>query len=72
MNSNYIKCATCARSEIIDVAGDEGWLMRQRVGKAQGWLIIRCPEHITDYSLRQAGISREQFYRGGGPAENGN
>jgi hypothetical protein len=55
-------CAKCGRVEEIGKAQAEGWLVAQRVGKPEGRLIVRCPEDITDYARRQAGLTQEYYH----------
>ncbi len=57
-----VVCSKCGKVEKFDKARAEGWLVAQRLDKPEGHLIIRCPEHITDYARRQAGL-RQQYYR---------
>lgn len=34
---------------------DEDWLLASVPGSASGEMVIRCPEHITEYAIRKAG-----------------
>jgi hypothetical protein len=54
-------CGKCGKSSEYGKAQKEGWLIAQRTDKPEGYLIIRCPEHITDHARRQAGL-KQQYY----------
>jgi len=58
----YVCCHICGRAVSESAAEYEGWLVEQRRGKQPGHLVIRCPDHITDYALRAAGTTRETWY----------
>lgn len=56
----YIVCSKCGK--IAEVTGPNyppGWLVHQRKGKPAWHLIIRCPEHVTAYALRLAGLPQD-------------
>jgi hypothetical protein len=57
-------CGKCGRPATATEASAQGWLIEQRLGKPEGWLIIRCAEHITNYALRTAGLKQDpKLYR---------
>jgi thiaminase len=63
MTTTRIVCTKCGRSEDLDQALADGWLYATMVAKAnQGYMVIRCPEHITDYARRQAGLRQEYYH----------
>lgn len=62
MNTNIV-CSKCGKVEEIHKARAAGWLIAQRVDKPEGYLVIRCPEHITDYARRQAGLRQEYYHQ---------
>jgi len=55
MNTTYVVCSKCGKTEEYYKAKAGGWLIAQRINKPAGHLIIRCPEHITNYARRQTG-----------------
>ena len=61
MNITNVVCGKCGKVEETDKAA--GWLIAQRVDKPEGYLIIRCPEHITDHARRQAGLRQEYYHQ---------
>jgi hypothetical protein len=46
-------CQKCGRVATWDEAKAEGWLIKQRKGAPCDDYIIRCPDHITRYILKQ-------------------
>jgi hypothetical protein len=54
-------CGKCGKPATATQA--DGWLIAQRVGKPEGWLIIRCAEHITDHARRLAGLKQEYYHQ---------
>jgi hypothetical protein len=58
-----IVCGKCGKPEEYSKAQGGGWLIAQRVDKPEGYLIIRCPEHITDHARRQAGIKQQYYHQ---------
>ena len=54
-----IVCSKCGRSEEYTRALADGWLYAQRVGAPEGYLVIRCPAHISGWARRQAGLPGE-------------
>ena len=56
--TTYHVCGKCGKP----AADTDGWLIAQRVGKSEGWLIIRCPECVTDYARRIAGLTQQWYY----------
>ena len=71
MSTTYYRCATCG--DTTDNMEDESWLIAPRVGHP-GHMVIRCPEHITEYAIRQAGGRMENgqgWVRSWGGAEEG-
>jgi hypothetical protein len=61
MNLTIVICSKCGRPEEYAKAVIDGWLIAQRKGEPEGYLIIRCPEHTTDHARRLAGM-KQQFY----------
>lgn len=55
-----VVCSKCGKTAEIDEAKKNGWLIAERKGK-QGYMIIRCDEHITDHARKQAGL-KQQYY----------
>jgi hypothetical protein len=54
-------CGKCGRPATLTEAHAQGWLIAQREGQPEGWLIIRCAEHATDYARRIAGMKQEYY-----------
>jgi hypothetical protein len=57
MTTNVI-CSKCGKVAEHDQAKREGWLISRRAGAPEGYLVIRCPEHVTEHARRQAGLSQ--------------
>lgn len=47
-------CGKCGRT--ADDQHVRDWLIAPRVDSAEGWMVIRCPQHITEYARRIAGL----------------
>ncbi len=58
-----VVCGKCGKVEEIDKAKAAGWLIAPRVDKPEGYLIIRCKDHVTDYARRQAGLRQEYYHQ---------
>lgn len=54
-----IVCSKCGKTEILDNAKRAGWLIAQRAGQPEGYLIIRCNEHTTGHALKLAGLPQQ-------------
>ena len=63
MNITNVICGKCGKVEEIGKGQAEGWLIASRIDKPEGYLIIRCPEHITDHARRQAGQRQEYYHQ---------
>ncbi len=48
-----LKCQKCGREAGWDEAHAEGWLVKQRDGYPSDTFVIRCPDCITAYILKQ-------------------
>jgi hypothetical protein len=59
---NIVVCGKCGRTEEYSSAVNSDWLIAQRQDKPEGHLIIRCPEHITDYARRLAGQKQQRHH----------
>lgn len=59
MTETRLVCSKCGRSEERDQALAEGWLCAQRVGAPEGYLVIRCPAHISGWARRLAGLPQQ-------------
>lgn len=57
MTTFYV-CSKCGKTAEADEARRR-WLIHQRAGEPQGHLVIRCPEHITEYARRLAGLPQQ-------------
>jgi len=58
--TTFVVCSKCGKSAEYANAKATGWLIASREGKP-GYMIIRCPEHVTDHARRQAGM-KQQYY----------
>ena len=58
--TTIVVCEKCKRVEEFHAAQSAGWLMAQRLDKPEGYLIIRCPEHVSSYARRKAAGSLVQ------------
>lgn len=61
MNKTYAVCQKCGKATEWGTAKKAGWLIEQRIAQPEGYLVIRCLEHITDHARRQAG-QRQEYY----------
>lgn len=59
MVETFLVCSKCGRSEEYDQAIKAGWLNHQMKDAPEGYLVIRCPKHITSHALRQAGLPQQ-------------
>ena len=62
-NETLVICSKCGKPLEISQAKAEGWLIAQRIEKPEGWLIIRCTEHITDHARKLAGLRQEYYHQ---------
>ena len=62
MNNTLIVCSKCGKPIEFGKAKLEGWLVAQRIKQPEGYLIIRCPEHITDHARKLAGLRQEYYH----------
>jgi DNA-directed RNA polymerase subunit RPC12/RpoP len=62
MNKTLIVCSKCGKPIEFEKAKSEGWLVAQRIEQPEGYLIIRCPEHITDHARKLAGLRQEYYH----------
>ena len=53
MSKTYVVCSVCGRKEEIERAKRNGWLVKTD-RRGGGRMVIRCPQHITDYARRMA------------------
>lgn len=63
MATTMVVCGKCGKNEEHDKAKAQGWLIAQRVDQPEGYLIIRCPDHTTDYARRLAGLRQEYYHQ---------
>jgi hypothetical protein len=56
MHITLVVCKKCGKTAEYQQAKKAGWLIASRKGKP-GDTVIRCPEHLTGYASRQAGVS---------------
>jgi hypothetical protein len=54
-----IVCSKCGRSEEFGAALTSGWLYHQRADAPEGYMVIRCPEHISEHARRLAGLPQQ-------------
>lgn len=47
-------CSVCGDTIEAD-ADNEDWLIANALGSTSGEMVIRCPEHITEYAIRKCG-----------------
>ena len=59
MPETRIVCSKCGKSEEFGAALASGWLYRQRAGEPEGYLVIRCPAHISEHARRLAGLPQQ-------------
>jgi len=53
--NTMVVCSKCGAASEYHTARDAGWLISPRKDKA-GWMVIRCPRHVTRYARRLAGL----------------
>ena len=63
MNKTLVVCSKCGKPNEFEKAKSEGWLVAQRIGQPEGYLIIRCSEHITDHARKLAGLRQEYYHQ---------
>jgi len=63
MSDTFLVCGKCGKPKEYGQAKRDSWLIAQRINQPQGYLIIRCQEHITDHARRQAGIRQEYYHQ---------
>ena len=61
-----IVCGACGLTAQLDTPG---WLYAQRKDQPEGYLIIRCPAHHTDYARRLAGLPQQYARKTGYAAQ---
>jgi len=54
MNATIVICSKCGTQSEYGAAIASGWLIEQRKDKPEGSLVIRCPDHITEYARSEA------------------
>jgi len=54
--NNLIVCSKCGATAAV---GTPGWLVAQRYGPPEGYLMVRCPKHISQHARRQAGLPQQ-------------
>jgi len=54
MNATIVICSKCDTRSEYGAAIASGWLIEQRKDKPEGSLVIRCPDHITEYARSEA------------------
>lgn len=59
MAETRIVCSKCGKSEEFGAALASGWLYHQRAGEPEGYLVIRCPQHISEHARRLAGLPQQ-------------
>jgi hypothetical protein len=59
MAETRIVCSKCGKSEEFGAALASGWLYHQRAGEPEGYLVIRCPAHISEHARRLAGLPQQ-------------
>lgn len=63
MNKTNVVCSKCGKPADFSKAQAAGWLIAQRIDEPEGYLIIRCPEHITDHARKLAGLRQEYYHQ---------
>lgn len=53
-------CGNCGRTQERASAFKAGWLEGQRKDAPVGHLIIKCPDHVTAYALKLAGLPQQR------------
>ncbi len=60
MDKTLLVCSKCGRTaEVTGPNHPAGWLVHQRKNQPAGYLIIRCPEHVTGHALKVAGLPQD-------------
>jgi hypothetical protein len=54
-----VVCSKCGKVAEYEQAQAAGWFIHQRVNAPDGHLVIRCPEHVTEYARRIAGVPQQ-------------
>lgn len=52
-------CHKCGRPTPDDEASRSEWLIAQRKGAPDGYMVVRCPDHITKHALMLAGLPQQ-------------
>jgi hypothetical protein len=52
-------CHKCGAPAPDDAANRSAWLIAQRKGAPDGYMIVRCPDHITKHALMLAGLPQQ-------------
>jgi hypothetical protein len=60
MTTTMLVCSRCGKSAEFNRALADGWLYAQRVDALEGYLVVRCPEHVTAHALRLAGLPQQK------------
>lgn len=60
MTEARLVCGKCGRAKERTAALKSGWLEHQIEDAPEGYLIIRCPDHITGHALRLAGLPQQK------------
>jgi hypothetical protein len=60
MTETRLVCSKCGKTKERSEALKAGWLEHQIKDAPAGYLIIRCPEHITGHALRMAGLPQQK------------
>jgi len=59
MNETLVVCSKCGKTAEYDQARSNSWLIHQRVDAPEGHLVLRCPDHVTQYARRLAGLPQQ-------------
>ena len=59
MSKTLLVCSKCGKAEEFSKAIAQGWLHAQRKNAPDGYLVVRCPEHITKHALRLADLPQQ-------------
>jgi hypothetical protein len=52
-------CHKCGQPAPDDAANRSAWLIAQRKGAPDGYMVVRCPDHITKHALMLAGLPQQ-------------
>ncbi len=63
MPETRIVCSKCGKSEEFGAALASGWLYHQRADAPEGYMVIRCPAHISEHARRLAGLPQKHRVR---------